>query len=98
MIDEQGAVAASKGYYSGTSASAAVSAGIAALYWQYRQAQVDFNPALHGSAVVPSHIAQAMRGSTLDPDPNDADDWDRNSGLARVDGPKVLEAPLPPWI
>ena len=100
VIDEEGSVATSKGFFSGTSASAAVSAGIAALYWQYRQAQVDFNSALYGTAVVPSHIAQAMRGSTLDPDPRvwpdltDSADWDRNYGWGVLDAPKVLEAPL----
>lgn len=101
VINEEGGVATSKGFFSGTSASAAVSAGIAALYWQYRQAQVDFNSALHGTAVVPSHIAQAMRGSTLDPDPRvwpdltESADWDRNYGWGVLDAPKVLEAPLP---
>ena len=95
VIDEQGNVAAQQAYYSGTSASAAVSAGIAALYWQYRQAQVAFNSDLHGTAVVPSHIAQAMRGSTLDPDLTDSADWDRNYGWGVLDAPKVLEAPLP---
>lgn len=92
-----------QGSFQGTSAAVASAGGVAALYWQYRQAQVDASPEVYGSEVNPHHVAQALRGSTLDPTPTSTPAgpepnwaWEARSGWGILDAPKILAGPLPP--
>lgn len=77
----------------GTSASAASTAAIGALYWEYRQRQVTVSPALFPDGVRSSDVRQAMRASAI----NLLDDngWDPQTGFGVIDAPRPLAGPLP---
>lgn len=78
--------------FHGTSASAAAAAGVAALYWELRQWQVDQVADDGLTAVVPGDVLAALRASGID---NASDGWDRLYGYGVLDAPKALETPLP---
>ena len=77
--------------FHGTSASAAVTAGIAALYWEFRQWQLD-DRSVEGGEVSSEDILSIMRASVIDPGTTG---WDRQFGQGVLDAPKALEIPLP---
>ena len=78
--------------FHGTSASAAAAAGVAALYWELRQWQVDQIGSDTLEEVVPGDVLAALRASGID---NASDDWDNLYGYGVLDAPKALESPLP---
>lgn len=75
-------------FYHGTSASAAAAAGIAALYWEFRQWQL--SEVSSDQAVTDDEIFSVMQDATID---GGASGWDRQFGLGVLDGPKSLETP-----
>ena len=77
--------------FNGTSASAAVTAGIAALYWEFRQWQLDDKGEKEGQ-VSSEEIRLIMRDSVID---GGAVGWDSQFGQGVLDAPKALEVPLP---
>ena len=77
--------------YKGTSASAAVTAGIAALYWEFRQWQLN-DRKVEGGQVSSEDIRSIMRASVID---GGTAGWDRQFGQGVLDAPKALEIPLP---
>jgi len=77
--------------FNGTSASAAVTAGIAALYWEFRQWQLDDKGEKEGQ-VSSEEIRLIMRDSVID---GGAVGWDSQFGQGGLDAPKALEVPLP---
>ena len=79
-----------KEFYHGTSASAAAAAGIAALYWEFRQWQL--NRMSSGLTVSDDEIFTVMQDAAID---GGASGWDRQFGLGVLDGPRSLEIPRP---
>ena len=77
--------------FHGTSASAAVTAGIAALYWEFRQWQLN-DRRVEGAEVSSEDILSIMRAAVIDPGTTG---WDRQFGKGVLDAPKALEIPLP---
>ena len=75
----------------GTSASAAVVAATAALYWQFREWQID-ESLVSGPDVSPEDIRRAVTASTQ----GNTDSWSQSIGNGVLDAPKALESPLPP--
>ena len=77
-------------FYHGTSASAAIAAAVAALYWDFRQWQVEANDSL--DEVVDEDIFGVILASTIDiDDPT----LELQVGEGVLDGPRGLEIPLP---
>ena len=76
--------------YHGTSASAAAAAGIAALYWEFRQWQL--GEMSSDQTVSDDEIFTVMRDATID---GGTAGWDRQFGLGVLDGPRSLEIPRP---
>ena len=74
--------------YHGTSASAAAAAGIAALYWEFRQWQL--GEVSSDQSVSDDEIFSVMQDATID---GGTAGWDRQFGLGVLDGPKSLETP-----
>jgi hypothetical protein len=77
--------------FHGTSASAAVTAGIAALYWEFRQWQLD-DRKVEGGEVSSEDIRSIMRDSVID---GGVAGWDSQFGQGVLDAPRALEIPLP---
>lgn len=77
--------------FKGTSASAGITAGIAALYWEYRSS-------VTSGTVLAREVRAALRDGVLDAM---SEGWDRDSGLGVIDAFKTLspdnlfEEPLP---
>ena len=77
--------------FHGTSASAAVTAGIAALYWEFRQWQLN-DRKVEGGEVSSEDIRSIMRATVID---GGTAGWDRQFGQGVLDAPKALKIPLP---
>ena len=78
--------------YHGTSASAAVVAAVSALYWEFRQWQVDASTIDNLTEVADEDVVAVIKASTLD---GGSAGWDRQFGEGVLDAPKALEIPLP---
>jgi len=78
--------------YHGTSASAAATAAVTALYWQFRQWQVDSSSTDTLTEVADEDVVTVIKASTLD---GGSAGWDRQFGEGVLDAPKALEIPLP---
>ena len=74
----------------GTSASAAVGAATAALYWQFREWQIA-QDVLEGP-VAAGDVAGAVRAATR----SNTGAWNSKQGFGVIDAPRSLEGPLPP--